>query len=152
MIRAAVWWEERLWAEGLQATWVRLATTEMFMVAATRSSSLLHHDADFNWVELFLLICFISLFDGVMESHCCLCKCYNAYVSTETAIFYCTSNPKQYLLFLVWRYLFHCISYFGCRSKHHLQFSLMLHVTIILVCFMLVVPFLCILPLFWLSC
>ena len=28
------------------------ATTAMFMAAATRSS-MLHHDADFNWVELF---------------------------------------------------------------------------------------------------
>ena len=37
-------------------------------------------------------------------------------------------------------------------AKHHVQFSLMLHVTIILVCFTLVVPSLCILPIFWLSC
>ena len=29
------------------------ATTAMFMVAATRSSTLAHHDVDFNWVELF---------------------------------------------------------------------------------------------------
>ena len=34
--------------------------------------------------SFFLLICFVSLFDGVMESHCCLCKCYNAYVYIET--------------------------------------------------------------------
>ena len=47
------------------------ATTVMFMVAATRSSTL-HHVADFNWVEFFLLICFISLFNVVMESHALL--------------------------------------------------------------------------------
>ena len=29
------------------------ATTAMFMVASTRSSTLHHHNADFNWVELF---------------------------------------------------------------------------------------------------
>jgi hypothetical protein len=60
-------------------------------------------------------------------------------------------NPKQFFLFLIWRYSLHCISYFGC-SKHHVKFSLMLHVTIILMYFTLVVPSLCILPLFWLSC
>ena len=37
------------------------------------------------------------------------------------------------------------ISYFGC-SKHHVQFSFMLQVTIILFCFTRVVPFLCMLP------
>ena len=103
------------------------------------------------WFSFFLLICFVSLFDGMMESHCCLCKCYNAYVSIETPIFYFISNAKQFFLFLIWHYLLHRILYFGC-SKHHVQFSLMLHVTIILVCFTLVVPFLFILPLFWLSC
>ena len=54
MIRAAIWWEEQLWAEGLQAPWVSQATTAMFMVAETRSSTL-HHDADFNRDELFFL-------------------------------------------------------------------------------------------------
>ena len=41
----------------------------------------------------------------------------------------------------------HCISYFGC-SKHHVQFFLILHDIIILVCLTIVLPFLCILPLF----
>ena len=45
-----------------------------------------------GWAFYFF-ICFISLFDGVMESHCCLCKCYNAYVFIETPIFYFISNP-----------------------------------------------------------
>ena len=43
------------------------ATTAMFMVAAITSSTP-HHEAYFNWVQLFLLICFVLLFDdGVME-------------------------------------------------------------------------------------
>ena len=76
---------------------------------------------------------------------------HNAYVSIGTLIFYFISNPKQFFLFLIWCYLLRRISYFGC-SKHHVQFSLMLRVvTIILVCFTLVVPSPCILPFFWLS-
>ena len=35
--------------------------------------------------SFFILSCFISLINGVMEN--CLCKYYNAYVSTETPIF-----------------------------------------------------------------
>jgi hypothetical protein len=64
---------------------------------------------------------------------------HNAYVSIETPIFYFISNPIQFFLFLIWCNLLHRISYFGC-SKHHVQFSLMLHVvvTTILVCFTLV--------------
>ena len=61
------------------------AATAMFMVAATRLS-MLHHDKDLNWVQLFLLSCFISLFDCVMEF--CLCMHYNDCVSTETHIFH----------------------------------------------------------------
>ena len=61
---------------------------------------------------------------------------HNAYISIGTLIFYFISNPKQFFLFLIWRYLLHRISYFGC-STHHVQFALMLHVTIILVCFTL---------------
>ncbi len=86
MIRA-VWWEERLWMEGLQATWVRLL----------QRCSWLQQPDHLRYITMqilivlsfLLLICFISLFDGVVESHCCLCKCYNAYVSSETPIFYC---------------------------------------------------------------
>ena len=56
------------------------ATTEaMFMVVATRSSTL-HHDGDFSWVEGFSSY----LFYCVMEF--CLWKYYNMYVSTETPI------------------------------------------------------------------
>ena len=62
----------------------------------------IHHDADLSWVQFFLLICFISpLFDCVTESQCWLCKYYNAYVSTETPIFYFFSNLKQFYLFLI---------------------------------------------------
>ena len=38
--------------DGRTASNLGQATTAMFMVTATRSSAL-HHDADFNWVELF---------------------------------------------------------------------------------------------------
>ena len=85
MIRAAVWWEERLWAEGLQATWFRLLQRCSWL----QQPDHLHYITMQISIGLsfFLLFYFISLFDGVMESHGCLCKCYNAYLSTETLIF-----------------------------------------------------------------
>jgi hypothetical protein len=64
--------------------------------------------------SFFLLSCFISLFDCVMEF--CLCKYHNPYVSTETPIFYFISNPKQYFLFLIWCYLLHWISQTSCSN------------------------------------
>jgi hypothetical protein len=74
---------------------------------------------------------------------------HNACVSIETPIFYFITHPKQFFLFLIWCNLLHRISYFGC-SEHHVQFSLMLPVvTIILVCFTLVVPSPSILPGTW---
>ena len=107
-----------------------------------------------HWVELFFFF-FRSSIVWRWKVNVAWCvsttMIHNAYVSIGTLIFYFISNPKQFFLFLIWCYLLHRISYFGC-SKHHVQFSLMLHVTIILVCFTLVVPSLCILPLFWLSC
>ena len=66
--------------------------------------------------------------------------------------FFFISNPKQFFLVHIWLYLLPCITYFGC-CKHHVQFLLILNVTIILMCFVLVVlPFPSALPLFWLSC
>ena len=151
MIRVAclVGGEEWLWRK--YCYWCQ-ATTAMRMVAATRPLTL-NNDAGLHWVELFFFFFRSSIVWWWKVNVACVSTTmiHNAYVSIGTLIFYFISNPKQFFLFLIWCYLLHRISYFGC-SKHHVQFSLMLHVTIILVCFTLVVPSLCILPLFWLSC
>ena len=141
--------EEWLWRK--YCYWCQ-ATTAMRMVAATRSL-MLNNDAGLHWVELFFFFFRSSIVWWWKVNVACVSTTmiHNAYVSIRTLIFYFISNPKQFFLFLIWCYLLHRISYFGC-SKHHVQFSLMLHVTIILVCFTLVVPSPCILPLFWLSC
>ena len=109
--------------------------------SATRPFTL-HNDAGLHWVQLFLFFFRSSIvwWWKVTVAWCVsTTMIHNAYVSIGTLIFYFISNPKQFFLFLIWCYLLHRISYFGC-SKHHVQFSLMLHVTIILVCFTLVVP------------
>ena len=111
-----------------------------------------HETTEKGWAFFLLLSVFDCIWWWKVNVACVsTTMIHNAYVSIRTLIFYFISNPKQFFLFLIWCYLLHRISYFGC-SKHHVQFSLMLHVTIILVCFTLVVPSLCILPLFWLSC
>ena len=142
--------EEWLWRK--YCYWCQ-ATTAMRMVAETRPFTL-HNDAGLHWVQLFFFF-FRSSIVWWWKVNVAWCvsttMIHNAYISIGTLIFYFISNPKQFFLFLIWCYLLHRISYFGC-SKHHVQFSLMLHVTIILVCFTLVVPSLCILPIFWLSC
>ncbi len=102
------------------------------------------HFCSIDWLVVNTIS--MLLFDGVMERNFCLCKCYNAYISIETPIFlisFLTQNNFFYFSFDATYYIA-AISYFGC-SKHHVQFSLMLHaVTIILMRFTLVVPFLCI--------
>ena len=45
--------------------------------------------------SFFLPFYNFSVINCVMESQCCLCKCYNACVSTETPIFCFNSNPKK---------------------------------------------------------
>ena len=84
MIRAANWWEEWLWAEGLQATWVRLLQRSLWLQLPDHLNYITMQISILGLTFSFLSICFISLFDGLMESHCCLCKCYNAYVSLES--------------------------------------------------------------------
>jgi len=112
------------------------ATTAMRMVAATRP---------FRYTLGWALFLLLSVFDCMaMESQCCLvCKYYNDSQCIATSplelLFFISFLTQIFFLFLIWCYLLHRISYFGC-SKHHVQFSLMLHVTIILVCFTLVVP------------
>ena len=72
MIRV-VWWEEWLWRK--DCYWCQAATA-MWMVAATRSSTL-HNDAGLN---LFLLFSFLFRFLIVWwwkVKQCCLCKYYN---------------------------------------------------------------------------
>jgi hypothetical protein len=126
------------------------STTAIFMVATTRSSTL-HNDAGQHWVELFsssfgLRLC------GDGNSIACVSTTMSQCIHLHwNSYFLLHFWPKTIFLFLIWCYLLHPISYFGC-SKNYVQFSLMLHFTIILVCFMLVVPSLYILPLFWLSC
>ena len=58
----------------------------MCMVAVTRLS-LLDNDADLNWVQLFSSSLYYFGLRLCDESQCCLCKYYNACVSTETPIF-----------------------------------------------------------------
>ena len=145
-----VWWAEReewLWRN--TATGWCQATTAMRMVAATRP---------FRYTLGWALFLLLSVFDCMaMESQCCLvCKYYNDSQCIATSplelLFFISFLTQIFFYFSFDATLLHRISYFGC-SKHHVQFSLTLHVvTIILVCFTFVVPFLCILPLFWLSC
>jgi hypothetical protein len=46
-----------------------------------------------------VLLCIILLFDCMMESQCCLRKYQNAFVSTETQIFYFVSKQKNIFYF-----------------------------------------------------
>ena len=134
---------------------MRLATFQLRVLSINIQLEIVVDSAGSAWRSCLLRMewngmnnqgCLAGWRNNCGQKHSCyLCQ------TTKTPIFYYFSNPKQYFLFLIRCYLLHRISYFGC-SKHQVQFSLILHVTIILVCFMLVVSPLCILPLFWLSC
>ena len=93
MIRVVCWREERLWAEGLQL--LSGYNSDVYGCSNQIIYTTSRCRSELGSAFFFLSVSF--LFSMVWwKSHCCQCKCYNAYVSTETPIFYCISNPKQY--------------------------------------------------------
>jgi hypothetical protein len=126
------------------------ASTAMCMVAASRSSTL-HDDADFNCVQLFsfyfgLWLCgdgnsiaCVSIYNVTMHTSPLKLLFFTSFL-TQNNFFYFSFDATYYIEF-----------HTSVAPNIMFNFSLMLHVKIILMCFTLVVPFLCILPLFWLS-